>query len=380
LQLTIIVLYQSFEGSGTIRFKIGDFGIARTLSRFEQSRTYAGTEGYMAPEVRGPGALYGRKADMYSLGKVMLYLDSVNTPCQWWTIRQRLTQTKPELRMEANQVVQQVTGHLKDPFPKPRIQNASLPVWKSRWGMKYEEYNDHVDKLIAEGYGLVHVSACAVNSNVYYSAIWHKTGYPAWKTYWQMSPTDYIRRTDEYKAEGYYPVTVTGYVQYSQIKYTAIWHKSPETGWYAISNVTSNRLKELCDEQNPKRYKLKCLDGFYHDGMDRYAAIWEYAGDSGWGPSKWGLSSSAFWKEVGEKKKEDYMPIYVSEFISNGEEKFAVIWEKRHGRGWSLKASMTGTEFTNESNAKAAEGYCPKVISGYSTNSEVKYAAIWIKE
>lgn len=114
MQLTTIVLYLCFEGSTAVSFKIGDFGIARTLSRFEQSRTYnAGTEGYMAPEVRGPGALYDRRADMYSLGKIMLYLNSVDTPCRWLTIRRSLTQTRPHLRMEAGQVVSQAREHLK---------------------------------------------------------------------------------------------------------------------------------------------------------------------------------------------------------------------------------------------------------------------------
>jgi hypothetical protein len=344
----------------------------------------------MAPEVRGPGALYDRKADMYSLGKVMLYLDSVDTPCRWLTIRRSLTQTRPNLRMEADQVVRQAREHLKDlniqrnlqvdPIVMPRIQNTSLPAWKARWGMKYDEYNDHVNKQIGEGYGLVHVSACTINNTLYYSVIWHKKGYPDWKTCCNMDATDYSRRNNEYKAEDYRPVMITACVEYNQLKYTAIWHKSPGTGWYAISNVTSNRLEELCDEYRSKRYKLKCLDGCYHDGMVRYAAIWEYAGDSGWGPSSWGLSSSEFWKEVDEKKAEDYMPIHVSEFISNGVEKFAVIWEKRRGRGWSIKSSMSETEFKRESDAKTAEGYCPKVISGYSTNSQLKFAAIWIKE
>jgi len=109
-----LVLYLFYEGSTNVTFKIGDFGIARTLSRFEQSRTYAGTEGYMAPEVRASGALYDRRADMYSLGKVMLYMNEVSTPCRWLTIRRSLTQVRPYHRLEADQVSSQAREHLKE--------------------------------------------------------------------------------------------------------------------------------------------------------------------------------------------------------------------------------------------------------------------------
>jgi hypothetical protein len=67
----------------------------------------------MAPEVRRPGTLYDRKADMYSLGRIMLYLNSVDTPCRWLTIRRSLTQATPHLRMEADQVIFQAKEHLK---------------------------------------------------------------------------------------------------------------------------------------------------------------------------------------------------------------------------------------------------------------------------
>ena len=53
-------------------FKLGDFGIARTLDHTTQA-TRAGTERYMAPEVikREP---YGKDVDLYSLGLVLYWL------------------------------------------------------------------------------------------------------------------------------------------------------------------------------------------------------------------------------------------------------------------------------------------------------------------
>lgn len=51
-------------------FKLGDFGIARSMGSADLTMSRKGTLGYMAPEVYRNGR-YGHKADIYSLGMVM---------------------------------------------------------------------------------------------------------------------------------------------------------------------------------------------------------------------------------------------------------------------------------------------------------------------
>ncbi len=52
------------------RFKVGDFGIARSLERTSAGLSVKGTESYMAPEVY-KGEPYGPTVDIYSLGLVL---------------------------------------------------------------------------------------------------------------------------------------------------------------------------------------------------------------------------------------------------------------------------------------------------------------------
>lgn len=51
-------------------FKLGDFGISRTLEKTMSGLSRKGTESYMAPEVYN-GAAYGESIDVYSLGLVL---------------------------------------------------------------------------------------------------------------------------------------------------------------------------------------------------------------------------------------------------------------------------------------------------------------------
>lgn len=59
-------------------FKLGDFGVARTLEGTVHGMTKTGTPGYMAPEVY-QGKDYGYSVDIYSLGMVMYKLINNNS-------------------------------------------------------------------------------------------------------------------------------------------------------------------------------------------------------------------------------------------------------------------------------------------------------------
>ena len=64
---------QNIFVSDSGRFKLGDFGIARTIERTTHATVGIGTYSYMAPEVE-KDAGYGKSVDLYSLGLVMYWL------------------------------------------------------------------------------------------------------------------------------------------------------------------------------------------------------------------------------------------------------------------------------------------------------------------
>lgn len=59
------------------RYKLGDFGVARTIEKTSGGLSKKGTYSYMAPEVY-KGEAYGHKADIYSLGMVLYKLLNYN--------------------------------------------------------------------------------------------------------------------------------------------------------------------------------------------------------------------------------------------------------------------------------------------------------------
>ena len=98
-------------------FKLGDFGIARTMDHTTQATAGIGTYGYMAPEVAKNEA-YGKTADIYSLG-LMLY----------WLLNERrlpfLSLTKKIHSAEETDLAR-VRRFAGDPIPEPKNGSAAL--------------------------------------------------------------------------------------------------------------------------------------------------------------------------------------------------------------------------------------------------------------
>src|SRR5208282_3029689 len=100
----ILVLYRRWS-NGTVSFRIADFGIARPVPSVGRSGTLgAGTLGYIAPEVENGRGIYNQQADMYSLGRIMLYVNPYQGPSLWTTIHRNLCQTRSRDRWLAHQV------------------------------------------------------------------------------------------------------------------------------------------------------------------------------------------------------------------------------------------------------------------------------------
>lgn len=88
-------------------FKLADFGIARQTPVPGQLATSVGTRWYMAPEVNVTSqySQYNQQVDVYSLGRVMIYMNPQARPnSRWFNIVQQLTALNPSQRLFAYQV------------------------------------------------------------------------------------------------------------------------------------------------------------------------------------------------------------------------------------------------------------------------------------
>ena len=96
-------------------WKLGDFGIAKSIDRIVTQGTFlgAGTPGYWAPEQR-EGVAAKSSMDIYSLGKIMTHMLTGQTDPDmiidrgWLTLVKRCTEIDPEKRPSIDEVIQEI--------------------------------------------------------------------------------------------------------------------------------------------------------------------------------------------------------------------------------------------------------------------------------
>ena len=153
-------------------------------------------------------------------------------------------------------------------------QKAGGSAWIAHHGMTSEQYQAYFDKYIGEGYILKQVDGYTVNGTDYYAAIWAMDSVPAFVAHHRMTSEQYQSYFDQYIAQGYRLVDVSGYTVNGIANYAAIWYKDGGPAFVARHGLNSQQYQAAFDDYVSQGYRLTVVDGYEVNGIDYYAAIW----------------------------------------------------------------------------------------------------------
>lgn len=93
-----------------------------------------------------------------------------------------------------------------------------------------------------------------------------------------------------------------------------------------------------------------------------------------------GLTSAAYQSEVNKWIAKGYRIAEVSGYSSNGQDHYAAIFEKvSNAPAWVARHGLNSAQYQQEVDKWAGQGYRPVQVSGYVTGGNTKYAAIFEK-
>ena len=144
----------------------------------------------------------------------------------------------------------------------------------------------------------------------------------------------------------------------------------------ARHGLTPSQYQNQFDELTNERYRLTLVGGHAIDGEARYAAIWEKRDGPAWA-ARHGMSGSQYQDQFDKFVDRGYRPSHVSGFSVDGDARYAAIWEKHDGSGWVAHHGMSGSQYQNQFDGYVYQGYRLIGVSGYSVNSDARFAAIW---
>ncbi|GAA0851008.1 serine hydrolase [Streptosporangium amethystogenes subsp. fukuiense] len=206
-------------------------------------------------------------------------------------------------------------------------EHAPGPPQFARHGLTEPEYRAEYRRLEKEGYRLVHVAGYEVAGKVYFAAIWELTGGPHLVAQHDMPSERYQAEFDRLLKEGYRLIHVDGYGIAGKAHFAAIWEKvwgAQGPDWEARHDLTGARYQAEFDELTKKGYRPFHVSGYTVGGTDLYAAIWVRGAGPAWS-ARHGVEGADYQGVFDEHQRDGYRPARVSGYGS-GSERFAGIW------------------------------------------------------
>ncbi len=243
-------------------------------------------------------------------------------------------------------------------------QTSNSSPWVARHGMTSSQYQARFDQYVADGYRLVDVSGYSVGNQARYAAIWEKRSGPAWVARHGMTPSQYQSRFDQYVTDGYRLVDVSGYQVGNQTRYAAIWEKRSGPAWVTHHGMTSSQYQSKFEQYVADGYRPVHVSGYRVGNQARYAAIWEKRSGPAW-VARHGMTSSQYQTKFDELTANGYRLVKVSGYKVGDRNRYAAIWERRSGSAWVARHGMTSNAYQTAFNNYVDDGYRLVNVSGY---------------
>jgi ligand-binding SRPBCC domain-containing protein len=270
-----------------------------------------------------------------------------------------LTAAGPDQTFETQQISQQ--DFYAAVWEKP----PSTPDWVARHNMSATEYQQEFDDLSQQGYRLVEISGYGLAGQDFYAAIWEKRSGPDWTARHNMTATQYQQTFDDLTQQGYRLVEISGYEVGGQARFAAIWEKSSGVAWRANHGLTNAEYQRAFKRQTGLGYRLVDVSGYSMGGQDFYAAIWEKRSGPDW-VARHDMTSTEYQQEFDRLARQGYHLVELSGYGVDDDDFYAAIWEEGAAPDWTARHDMTATEYQQTFDDLNLQGYRLVEISGYS--------------
>lgn len=242
--------------------------------------------------------------------------------------------------------------------------------------MTAAEYQATFTRLVSDGYRLIEVDGYGANGQAHYAAIFAKRGGPAWIARHGLSASAFQQEFDTRVRDGYRLVEISGYSVNGQTLYAAIFDKSTGSPWVARHGMTSDEYQAWFNKLVSAGYRLRNVDGYAVGSDARYAAIFDKSAGPPW-IARHGMTSAEYQKEFDARVAEGYRLRLVSGYAVGNTARYAAIFEKVTGPAWVSFHGMSASDYQRQFDKFVGQGYQLDWVSGYVVAGVTLYAAIW---
>jgi len=256
---------------------------------------------------------------------------------------------------------------------------APVSAWVARHGMSSTTYQAEFDKYTRQGYRPIVVSGYVINNQARYAAIWEKSATTSpWVARHGLTASAYQQEFNKWTAQGFRPVQVSGYGVNNQSYYAVIFEKTANApAWIARHGLTSDAYQQEFNQWTAQGYRPVDISGHSVNNQDYYAVIFEKTANAPAWVARHGLTSDAYQSAFNQFTSQGYRLVKVSGYELNGQDRYAAIWEKSGSGAWIARHGLNGQDYQDEFDRDFYQGYRPVWVNGYTVANQDRYAAVW---
>lgn len=257
------------------------------------------------------------------------------------------------------------------------------PLYACSFDLTHSEYQTRYDELAADGYRLLMVDGYRSGDTLYYGGIWLRDQAAViTRTRHGMTSSEYQGEYDDLRARGHQLKAVTGLSSPAGSAATtlaAVWNDGSWRGYHTHHDMTASGYQAKADEYGADGYKLIYVTGYASNGSSRYAAIWSKHTERVQ-TARHNLPSSQYQPTFDALKLEGYRIAHVNAHEAGTQTYFAGIWVKEPGYEPTGRHDMSPSTFEETCKQLAREDQRLTCLSGYREDGASQYAAIWVPQ
>lgn len=247
-----------------------------------------------------------------------------------------------------------------------------------RYGVTPQDLqDDFFDGYGQKGYIPVRLTGYRVGSSTRYFTRWvPNTGNKQWYGYFGKTLSEFDQIYLVMKAQGFYPVDVSGYDTSGGIRYAVIYHKNTTgAGWLLYRNSTRPGMQTLVDTVGKNGWVPHRVEAYEDNNDSRYVSIWYYQPGTGYYMHN-KMTRAQYDDHLNDYKQSNYLPVHLDAHTVNGEVYYSGIW-KHVNSAWAIRTNRDWRKFQRYYNNYWAAGFNIDNFYAAETPDGIRYGGIW---
>jgi CubicO group peptidase (beta-lactamase class C family) len=198
-----------------------------------------------------------------------------------WTGDQFVREVAPSLSQQGYHLLSLIGYPGRDPFGKDAILYSSVWLKDGKPPVPYAicpdtaVYQAKLKEMHQKQYRPAQVNGHTAGSSCGFTILFEPDDGTPYRVRHDLSAQEYQKFLDDGRADGYRPVSASGYTDGGQLRFTALLLRNDlKLEWDALKDVTAEQLKAENERRMAQGFRPVVVGGYRREGASRYLAVW----------------------------------------------------------------------------------------------------------